>query len=265
MTKHSKAHAPWRIAAPSWVIPGTPAENRDFLGGRFTDIGLYFLEASGSLAYAPHELPAGGDATAYHVHLPLDLPWAAGTRAAFEVAARLADKIAHLAPWGFVLHPPREPGQLAGFVSLWAGSGRDPAGILLENVEDAGVSALWPAARDLGTGLCLDVGHMLAFGQTALLDMPEVLARTRLAHVYAPYDPYNPRDAARWRLPRREHRHRALSRLDQEGLCALRALLAGLPDTAVIMHEVFDDAALTDSVEIFAALCRAWGFCPCSG
>ena len=265
MTKNFKARAPWRSAAPSWVIPGTPAENRAYLGDRYADIGLYFLEAAGSLAYTPAELPPGGDGTAYHVHLPLDLPWADGPRAAFAVAARLADMIAHLSPWGFVLHPPRRPGHLAAFVDLWAASGRDPADILLENVADAGQEALWPVARELGTGLCLDVGHMLAFGQTSLLSTPGVFARTRLAHVYAPYDPDNPRDAARWRLPEREHRHRALSRLDEEGRRALKALLTGLAPEAVVMHEVFDDAALTDSVGIFAALCRAWGFCPCSG
>jgi len=262
MTKNFTAHAPWRIAAPSWVIPGTPAENRAYLGGRFADIGLYFLETAGSLAYTPAELPPGGDAAAYHVHLPLDLPWDQGAGAAFAVAARLADMIAHLNPWGFVLHPPVAAGLLTDFVDRWAASGRDPADILLENVEDAGHKALWPAARDLGTGLCLDVGHMLAFGQTSLLAAPGVFERTRMAHVYAPYDPDNPRDAARWRPPKRQHRHRALSRLDAEGRAALRALLAGLPHTAVVMHEVFDDAALTDSERTFADLCRQWGFAP---
>jgi len=260
MTNDFTQVCPWRIAAPSWVIPGTPAENRTYLGGRYAEIGLYFLETSGSLAYAPGDLPPGGDATRYHVHLPLDLPWAEGVRAAFDVTVRLAAKIAHLDPWGFVLHPPHQPGQLAAFVELWAAAGRAPGDILLENVEDAGQEALWPAARELGTGLCLDVGHMLAFGQTSLLDTPGVFERTRLAHVYAPYDPENPRDAARWRLPRREHRHRALSRLDGEGRQALSALLSSLGPEAVIMHEVFDDAALADSEQALAALCREWGF-----
>ncbi len=258
--KDSKQNGPWRTAAPSWVVPGTPAENRTYLGDRYAEIGLYFLETSGSLAYAPGDLPPGGDPARHHVHLPLDLPWAKGVRAAYDVTARLAAKVAHLSPWGFVLHPPRQPGQLAAFVELWAADGRDPADILLENVEDAGPDALWPVARELGTGLCLDLGHMLAFGQTSLLTTPGVFEHTRLAHVYAPYDPENPRDAARWRLPQREHRHRALSCLDAQGRQALLALLSGLGPEVVIMHEVFDDAALTESEQAFAALCREWGF-----
>ncbi len=262
MPRNSEKNVPWRTATPSWVIPGTPAENRAFLGERFADIGLYFLEADASLAYGPDDLPEDDGRTAYHVHLPLDLPWESGAAAAFDLAARLADKVAHLRPWGFVLHPPRLPGLLAGFVDLWRACGRTPADILLENVEEAGAQALWPAARDLGTGLCLDVGHMLAFGQTALLAIPGVFQHTRLVHAYAPYDPDNPADAARWRLPEREHRHRTLAALDSQGRDALRAILAGIGPETVVMFEVFDDAALGTSEAAFAAMCREWGFAP---
>lgn len=260
MPRNSTTSLPWRTAAPSWVIPGTPAENRAFLGRRFADIGLYFLEAEACLAYGPGDLPGDDGRTTYHVHLPLDLPWGAGAKAAFDLAARLLGKAAHLRPWGFVLHPPRLPGLLAEFMDLWRQSGRNPADILLENVEEAGPQALWPAALDLGAGLCLDLGHMLAFGQTSLLAMPGVFGQTRLVHAYAPYDPRNERDAARWRLPAREHRHRTLAALDREGRDALRAILAGIGPEAVVMFEVFDDAALSQSEAAFAGLCREWGF-----
>ncbi len=260
MSRNSTTSLPWRTAAPSWVIPGTPAENRAFLGRRFADIGLYFLESHPCLAYAPKDLPEDDGRTTYHVHLPLDLPWESGATAVFDLAARLLGKVAHLRPWGFVLHPPRLPGLLAEFMDLWRGGGRNPADILLENVEEAGPQVLWPAARDLGAGLCLDVGHMLAFGQTSLLAMPGIFEQTRLVHAYAPYDPRNERDAARWRLPEREHRHRTLAALDREGRDALRTTLAGIGPEAVVMFEVFDAEALSESEAAFAGLCREWGF-----
>ncbi|QLA17417.1 cobamide remodeling phosphodiesterase CbiR [Desulfolutivibrio sulfoxidireducens] len=262
MPRNCKKNRLWRTAAPSWVIPGTPAENRVFLGDRFADIGLYFLESQGSLAYGPADLPRADGRTAYHMHLPVDLPWETGATSAFEVVARLLAKVEHLAPWGFVLHPPRDPGRLAAFMDLWAAAGHDPADILLENVEEAGPTALWPTARDLGASLCLDVGHLLAFGHQSLLSTPGVFERTRLVHVYAPYDPHNERDAARWLLPEREHRHRTLAALDPAGRAALRKTLAGIGPDTVVMFEVFDDAALSQSDAAFAAMCREWGFVP---
>lgn len=244
MLKKTPVKTPWSVAAPSWVVPGSVADNQRFLAPHFPEIGLYFLQAGPCLDYGPDDLPGHKDGLSHHVHLPLDLPWNRGAAAVFDLTLSLEAKIAHLDPWGYVLHPPTGPGGaalLAHFAGLWRDSGRDPAAILLENTEDAGPGDLWPAAADLGLSVCLDLGHMLAYGHERLLVLPGLFERLRMLHVYAPRDPVRDRDL------RGGHKHRGLGLLDDAGREILRTLLSALSPGGTVVLEVFSPEELGDS------------------
>lgn len=96
------------IAAPSWVVPDTLAANCRFLAGRVDEVGLLFFETKACLAYTRQDLPPdlAGLPLAWHVHLPLDLPWHDPEETA-RVCLALMDKAAFLGARRAVLHPPQ--------------------------------------------------------------------------------------------------------------------------------------------------------------
>ncbi|MDE7371399.1 MAG: sugar phosphate isomerase/epimerase, partial [Desulfovibrio sp.] len=181
-----------KLAAPSFVLPGTVAENARFLAGRVEEVGLCCFETEGTLAYTETDLPPELAALPlrWHLHLPADLPWARGGSTAAEVALAVLARVAYLAPHLAVLHPPTGmPVQearalLAAFAAAWHAAGAPP--LLLENIRGCGLTELGCDFLDgEGLGVCLDVGHLLGYVQGRLLasELPE---RARLVHWSAP-------------------------------------------------------------------------------
>ena len=241
----------WRPAATSCVWPATLAENCQRLAETVPEVGLYLLEGSACLAYGPEDLPQDTFGLRYHVHLPLDLAWSLGGQAAFEVASALRDMVAHLAPWGFVLHPPRDRDALATFVRTWQAAGYDPADVLLENTDDESPQDVLDMATGLGCGMCLDLGHLLAMGGALPTDEAALAAAVRMFHVYSPFtdDP----------LPAgRTHVHRPLTGLPPAGRELLCWMLGHLrPETIVL--EVFAPDHLTVSLALLDELAATVG------
>jgi len=234
---------PFTVAAPSFVLRAGVAENARFLAGRLPEIGLLLFEGEACLAYTERDLPpdlAELD-VAWHAHLPLDLPWERGLDAAWSVLDRLLDKIAFLRPRSFVLHPPAGPGLLVPLARRLRDRGVDPADVLLENVEESDLCARWDEAREGGFSACLDLGHILAYGQHAVLDLPGLGDAVRMAHIYGPEG----------------GRHRSLARLDQSGRELLRYILETFsPGTVVV--EVFEEMGFFESIELLAKWMARW-------
>jgi hypothetical protein len=189
------------LAAPSWVRPGTLAENCAWLAGKVHEAGLLFLESRACLAYGDEDLPPWLSSLPlrWHVHLPLDLPWAAGAAGAGEAAGperaaeiclALMDKLDFLGVRQAVLHPPLRalagtgqadeagetgeaggPGRelclrsLAVFTAAWRKAGRDTGDLLLENLPETVTLRDWrrlaEAARLFSCSFCFDFGHFL--------------------------------------------------------------------------------------------------------
>lgn len=246
---------PWRLAAPSCVLPAPVAENCTFLAPRFDEIGLAFFETEACLAYTGQDVPPGlADLpVSWHVHLPLDLPWAAGVERVAEAVLGLARKVEHLSPGGFVLHPPgqaselgaSEPGaqeltRLARLAGLLERGGIAPRSLLLENIAGRDLDELWPVITDLDLGVCLDLGHMLVHGQEDFLGLPGLAGRLGMVHLNAP-DPKKP------------SRHASLALLDAHGRELMRRMLGLLGQGGVVMLELFDEAALSESLRVLHA------------
>ena len=171
---------PFLIAVPSWLAPGTVSENctlaaREF-AGKVQEISLMFLETEACLAYSREELhaswPEGAAPFSFHVHLPLDLPWHLGFEKAWEKCRALLQLCAPLQPRCYVLHPPCASAELLPLLAeRFAQAGVAPENVLLENVRENDLTGIWPQIQASGFSCCLDLGHILAYGQEALLEL----------------------------------------------------------------------------------------------
>jgi len=234
------------FAAPSCVIPGTAAQNARFLAeradGRIQEIALCFFETEACLAYTEHDLP---DALAelpfsWHVHLPVDLPWHIVPEASANRALRLVRKVEALEPRMAVLHAPDLParkGLLAAFAELW--HARCGLPLLLENTDSCDLVDLTPFIVDAEFGVCLDLAHMLAYGQQDIIHIPELLSRVQIAH---------------WSAPGGADRHLPLTRFTREEQNFARAAAAKLPANTVHLLEIFDWRGVEESLPLLPDL-----------
>lgn len=223
-----------RLAGPSFVLPGTVAENARFLAGRVAEAGLCCFETAGCLAYTEADLPPDLASLPldWHLHLPADLPWEEGGATAAAAALAVLARVAYLSPHLAVLHPPVDMSAeaardlIADFAARWRAAGAPP--LLLENIPGCGLTELGGAfLAGHGLGVCLDVGHLLGYAQDELLasDLPE---RARLIHWSAP-GPEPGRD-----------RHLPLTAFTREQEAVALALLRRFPSGATHLMEVFD-------------------------
>ena len=237
------------IGAPSFVMPANVADNARFLAGRVDEVALCLFEARSCLAYDDEDLPpALADLPlSWHVHLPVDLPWprkkdAEAVRVAVELALRVFDRVAWLKPWGAVLHAPKGSPVLQRFIlrqaaACWQRRTKIP--LLLENTDICDIAGLGRGfSADHGLGFCLDVGHLLGYGQDALRTSA-LPSRAALLH---------------WSAPCGRDAHAALTRLADEEHVLLRELMPRLSAQAVHLLEIFRWRALEESLPVLARL-----------
>jgi hypothetical protein len=228
------------IAVPSCVIPGTTAQNAHFLAqradGKIQEIALCFFETESCLAYTKDDLPESLAELpfSWHVHLPVDLPWHIGPETSANRALRLMRKVEELKPRMAVLHAPDLPARkdlLTAFAVLWHARCNVP--LLLENIDSCGLVELTRLIVDAQFGVCLDLGHMLAYGQQNILEIPELVSRVQLAH---------------WSAPGGADRHLPLTRFTMEERRSARAAAVKLPDTTTHLLEIFNFNGVEESL-----------------
>lgn len=235
-----------RVAAPSWVFPGTILDNCRFLEDKVDEVCLLFMETSSCLAYTRQELPlALADlALGWHAHLPMDLPWAKGGEAVAGICSALMDKAAFLGASSAVLHPPaadrggKDARLLTAFARAWEKAGRSCGDVLLENVRDNDLTGLGPCLAANGFGVCLDLGHMLAYGQKSLAAMvrqeeaPVWNGAPRMAHCNAPGSGLAGEASLSAHLP--------LDTLEPAGIALGEAVCRAVADGGVLVAELFE-------------------------
>ena len=176
-----KGHFPWRLGAPSYVIPEAILPNVELLAPVVDDVQLLFFESSGASAlehsvpvHALADLSATHDLT-YTVHLPTDVflghADAATRQAGIAEIERLVALLAPLRPVAFDLHLNQQP-ELApaewqehlaeSLALLRSRLGSEAEKIVIENIDYpfAQVQSLVAAH---GFSLCLDLGHVLYY------------------------------------------------------------------------------------------------------
>lgn len=248
-------------AAPSWVLPGTIAENVEFLRGRTKETALCLFDTLGSLAYTQKDLPineeealqAGMPAMRYHVHLPSDLfpnetnvpPEEEGAVAA-RTAFNVFNKVRYLTPSSAVLHPPAltrpksnlsSPAQentpekgstqwasylLESFLQTW--QKLTPIPLLLENTVETPLTLLNSSLFGRTRfGVCLDVAHLIHGRQQDFFKTFSP-AMIRLIH---------------WSAPGDSDQHLPLSCLSEREQFLARQILMTTPEDVVHVIEVF--------------------------
>lgn len=239
---------PWKIAAPSFVWPARVGENCRLLKGLVDEVAVTLFQAGPCLEYSELDLPPDlpGLGLSYHVHLPLDLPWSQGAEPVFELVRALLEKSFFLDPHAYVLHPPHDPHLLDHFLRLWSGE-NEPQKLLLENIQGNDLLHQWSIIEKWDCGICLDIGHLLAFAQQEILYATGLWPRTRMLHAYGPG-------------PGGEHD--SLSRLDSHGFALLCTAMANMQIGGTVVLEMFDPEKLHSSLDIFHSWYRN-GILPC--
>ncbi|MDL2267702.1 hypothetical protein LJC46_06925 [Desulfovibrio sp. OttesenSCG-928-G15] len=252
-----------RIAAPSWVMPASVAENCRFLSGKVDEVALLFFDTGSSLAYGENELdlPLEELALSCHVHLPLDLPWDNPVMCA-GICLKLLHKTRHLADrtntgkrphCRAVLHPPpHEPDRpklaaqrLAAFAGAFRAQGGSTSLLYLENIRENDLLAICRPAAQLGFGFCLDAGHMLAYAQEHILESPDLLERCAIVHLSAPGKQGQHETTGK-------DGHAPLNQLHEKEQDACRKLVRSVPAGAVIVLEIFSWEGVAASMPVLA-------------
>ena len=191
----------------------------------------------------------------YHVHLPNDLPMDEPARAA-AICHALLEKVAYLSG-GMengsvkrpdtimgVLHPPcHDPAEsaraarlLENFLHHFARLGGRPESLLLENIAGNDLLGLRALIRESGLGVCLDLGHALAYEQKKLLQSPFFLEAAGMLHLNAPG------------RGKAHGAHLPLAALDRQVHAVAARLLNEVSPRAVIMLELFNWEHIKDSL-----------------
>lgn len=229
-----------KIAAPSCVIPDRVGANCRALSGLVDEVALMLLETRSCLAYddtdLPPDLPELG--LSFHAHLPLDLPWNEGVKNVAQAISGLGRKISFLNPGAYVLHPPPR-GKLPGLLELCPDLGPR---LLLENIQNGDLSDIWDEIVNLDLGVCLDLGHLISYGQERILDFPGFFERVRMLHVYGGESSKG---------------HAELSALPRPHL--LREILSQLKRDVTVVVEVFHMEELRNSLTLLQKWLAQWG------
>lgn len=253
-----KGRSPWRLGAPSYVIPEAILPNVELLAPVVDDVQLLFFESS-SASQMDHAVPVAAltDLAATHnltytVHLPTDIflghpDPVIRTQGLAEIEGLIA-LLAPLGPVAFDLHLNRQPEigleewqeHLDDSLALLARRlGEHAPLVAIENI-DYPFASVQNLVAAHGFSVCLDLGHVLYYQH----EWPAALAMAPTARHLHLHGVREGRD------------HRALD-LDQAGsLVELgRALLAGR-FTGVLTLEVYQYEYLRRSCAVLAELWR---------
>ncbi len=176
-----KDRYPWRLGAPSYVIPEAVLPNVELLAPLVDDVQLLFFESSSAQGMA-HAVPlaaladlaAAHDLT-YTIHLPTDLflghPDLAVREEGIAEIEHLVALLAPLCPAAFDLHLNRQPeiseaawqDHLASSLTLLRSRlGSETEKIAIENI-DYPFAQIQGLVAAHGFSVCLDFGHVLYY------------------------------------------------------------------------------------------------------
>ena len=226
-------NGPFVLTVPSWVIPGTCAENLRFLENKKDIMGvelLFFLydeEIKTQLDDEWDEILTFKERFVFTAHLPELLQ-----PAHEELIVHLAPLVRH-----FIVHPNvQNPAAQAKLLEDW--TERFGAVFLAENTNPGYLEALLPY-METGAGLCMDTGHLLLDCQNPAAFYEKHRERIKEIHLHS----INLEKAA---IDGRLKDHRSLSGNEEW----LRQLLPLLKDySGVVNLEMFSWEEIAQSID----------------
>jgi sugar phosphate isomerase/epimerase len=201
-----KGSFPFRLGTTSYILPAPIIPNLRFLAPYVDEVELVLFESEGAGNLPSPKEVRQMDSIArehhlgYIVHLPTDLylgdpePWVRDRSK--ETILRFYRRTEELSPRAYVLHLERKrpDGSTAGDFESWMGrvlgsleklarEGVELQLLALENL-DYGVNLLAKIAMETGTGLCIDVGHLLRYGFSLREELDPFLPRCNVLHIH---------------------------------------------------------------------------------
>jgi sugar phosphate isomerase/epimerase len=193
---------PFRIGTTSYILEAGILENLKWLSGKVEEVELVLFETPGlsnipaASDVAEFRLAADDAGLAFTVHLPGDLELGSPDRTRGEASAerfkRIVGLTAPLSPICWVLHlslPPEGESmdayldRLKNRVSPLIGEFDSPRGLAIENIH-AVFEVEPPIVEAFDTSVCIDIGHLLAFGINVWTHLDRWLPRCRNVHLH---------------------------------------------------------------------------------
>ena len=248
---------PFRVGAPSCVLPRGVEENLAYLAGRVEDVELVLWDGpEASNLPSPEERAALGrlarrEGLTFTVHLPSEARLGSADeterRAALDQCLAWMDRCAPLDPFAWVLHLhgdrrgplPSEDlerwleGCRRSMEVLVAAAG-DPRSLCAETL-DYDFFVLEDLVEAQNLGVCLDLGHLVVAGRDVGRYLDRWLDRTGVLHLHG---------------VRRGEDHVSLAFLDPQVRRTLWGALAAPSRPRVVTLEVFSEEDLEDSLRV---------------
>jgi sugar phosphate isomerase/epimerase len=185
LPKSYKGVYPFKLATTSFIYPDDYIPNVKMLGSYFDEIELLIFESKDIESLFPksvidelNRLSKDLD-IGYNIHLPTDISISAGDKNlqfdAIESYKRIIDRMLPLAPSSFFLHVPYDERDTEDpTVEKWCQRIRTNLGQLLDGTVDAPLVSVenldYPVdfiediTRELNLSICMDVGHLIIYG-----------------------------------------------------------------------------------------------------
>lgn len=255
-----KGQFPFRVGAPSYVIPADIMSNVRHLADCVDDIEIVLFE-SDAISNLPDEHTfrelkayAREKSLTYTVHLPLDADIGSRNenerRDSVQKYLRVISRTALLNPHSYIVHLPA-PSDATDMAerAKWHASLSRSANELLASGLDCSLVAVetldypfeWveKIVENCSFSICLDIGHALLHGYAIQPLIERQFGRTRVVHVHG-VD--NGQD------------HCCISRVDPDVFSLLFSTLhLDRRMTRVLTIEVFNEERLRDSLKVLAA------------
>jgi sugar phosphate isomerase/epimerase len=197
---------PFRLGAPSYILPDAIIPNIRFLGPHIDEVELVLFESESEYSLpSPAEIEemrhlAAQFKLVYNVHLPTDAFLADADPRSRDLfrqrVLQFIERTSPLDPTVFILHcesssaDVRKSTDLNAWMDLVGESfeklvhdGVDPHRIALENLEYA-PETLLPLAERFGMSLCLDIGHLLRYGHSLCGRLRPLLEKSSMVHLH---------------------------------------------------------------------------------
>jgi sugar phosphate isomerase/epimerase len=193
---------PFRIGTTSYIAEAGILENLKFLAGRVSEVQLVLFETP-ALSNIPTEAEvadfkavAGDAGLAFTVHLPGDIELGSRDRALREASVerlkRIVGLTSPLSPICWVLHIPLpQEGdnaedclvRLENDMGAVIGEFGSPRDLAIENIH-RGFVLEQRLIEAFDTSACIDVGHLLVFGEDVWGHLDRWLPRCRNVHIH---------------------------------------------------------------------------------
>ena len=249
---------PFRLSAPSYIVPGDIATNVAYLSRKVDDIELIIFE-SDEICPLPdvetiaslRQIALDNDLT-FTIHLPLDIwlgdPNEAERNKSVGKCLRVVERMRPLVPLGFVLHCNRKLKDSSTQVddTCWQKNVEKSIGeLLLSGIPsnmicietlDYPFTLIEPILHEKELGVCLDIGHIL-FNDFPLDDyLHRYSDETRIIHLHGVKEGKD---------------HCALSSIERKYLSLLFKRLSEIDrHETVVTVEVFDSLAFETSLSV---------------